>query len=123
MLANLDMELVVVNVCSSKVYSLYSTHLRSGIALGTAPKARGSSCWYPKSLTDPTATPQSTQHGPLSARRDPQCEQVEYGRIGSLYTGAHVGHVAFMLFVSISFVLGSERKLGFWWNMGLWYFV
>ena len=32
--------------------------------------------------------------------------------------GARVGHVHFMLFVSVSFALGSQRKRGFQWNMG-----
>ena len=30
-----------------------------------------------------------------------------------------VGHVDFMLFVSISFALGSQRERSFQWNMGL----
>ena len=33
-----------------------------------------------------------------------------------------VGHADFMLFVSISFALGGQRKRGFWWNMGLKFF-
>ena len=32
--------------------------------------------------------------------------------------GAGIGHVHFMLFVSISFVLGTQRKPIFEWNMG-----
>ena len=33
--------------------------------------------------------------------------------------GAGVGHVHFMLFMSISFAWGTQRKLVFQWNMGL----
>ena len=33
--------------------------------------------------------------------------------------GAGVGHVHFMLFVSISFVLGTQREHYFQWNTGL----
>ena len=32
--------------------------------------------------------------------------------------GARVGHVHFMLFVSNSFALGSQRERSFQWNMG-----
>ena len=41
------------------------------------------------------------------------------GCIGSPHIGACIGHVHFMSFVSISFVLGSQPKHNFWWNMGL----
>ena len=41
------------------------------------------------------------------------------GRVGCPRLGACIGHVEFMLFVSISFVLGSQHEHGFWWNMGL----
>ena len=38
---------------------------------------------------------------------------------GSLAFGLCVGHVHFIFFVLISFVLGSRRKRSFQWNMGL----
>ena len=44
------------------------------------------------------------------------------GCVGSPRFGARVGHVDFMLFVSISFALGSQCERGFWWNMGLMHF-
>ena len=44
--------------------------------------------------------------------------QWNIGCVGSPGVGARVGHVHFMLFVSISFALGSQHKRGFQWNMG-----
>ena len=41
------------------------------------------------------------------------------GCVGSPGVRSHVGHVDFMLFVSISFALGSQRERSFQWNMGL----
>ena len=41
------------------------------------------------------------------------------GCVGSPGGGAHVGHVHFRLFVSISFALGSKRKCGFSVEYGL----
>ena len=40
------------------------------------------------------------------------------GGIGSPMRGAGVGHVDFMLFVSILFALVTQRKPSFQWNMG-----
>ena len=41
------------------------------------------------------------------------------GCVGSPGVWAGIGHVHFMLFVSISFALGCQHKRGFQWNMGL----
>ena len=41
-----------------------------------------------------------------------------WGRDGSPRVGARIGHVGYMLFVSISFALDSQHKLGFQWSMG-----
>ena len=52
---------------------------------------------------------------------DPQRDDFVLGIPACWYlksVGARVGHVDFMLFVSISFVLGSQRERNFWWNMG-----
>ena len=39
------------------------------------------------------------------------------GGVGTPTRGAGIGHVDFMLFVSISFALVSQRELSFKWNM------
>ena len=66
-------------------------------------------CWCPRSLADPTWTPSKPNANPLWTQSNPTCEQVEYGCIWSPHVGARIGHVEFMLFVSISFVLGSQH--------------
>ena len=40
----------------------------------------------------------------------PNASRWNMGRVGSPHFGAHVGHVDFMLFMSISFAFGSQRK-------------
>ena len=49
----------------------------------------------------------------------PNASQWNIGCVGSPRVGVRVGHVHFMLFVSISFALGSQRECSFQWNMGL----
>ena len=49
----------------------------------------------------------------------PNASQWNIGCVGSPCVGARVGHVHFMLFVSISFALGSQRERSFQWNMSL----
>ena len=51
--------------------------------------------------------------------QNPQRESVEYRLRGYQMQNLRIGHVHFMLSVSISFVLGSQRKPSFQWNMGL----
>ena len=51
----------------------------------------------------------------------PNMSRWNAGCMRSPTRGAGIGHVDFMLFVSISFVLVSQRKLSFQWNMGLGY--
>ena len=84
-------------------YGLYSTRTSKPFALGFyvryGPQCEGfalpiPTCWYQKTL--------ETEGDPLSTQHDPKREQVEYGRVGSPRVGARIGHVDFMLFVSIS---------------------
>ena len=49
----------------------------------------------------------------------PDASQWNIGGVGLSGIGAGVGHVHFMLFMSISFASGTQRKLVFQWNMGL----
>ena len=71
-------------------------------------------CWYLKSLTEPTPTLNfALPPTPTSMSR------WNIGRVGSLTQGAGVGHVYFILFVSISFALGGQRKHSFSLEYGL----
>ena len=49
----------------------------------------------------------------------PDASRWNIGGVGPSIVGAGVGHVLFMLFMSISFAMGTQRKLVFQWNMGL----
>ena len=48
----------------------------------------------------------------------PDASQWNIGGVRLSGVGAGVGHVHFMLFMSISFASGTQRKPVFWWNMG-----
>ena len=50
---------------------------------------------------------------------NPNTNQWNICCVGSQTEIFRVGHVHFILFVSISFAFGSQRKPGFRWNMGL----
>ena len=50
--------------------------------------------------------------------RNSNASQWNIGCFGSSGVGAHVGHVHFMLFVSILCALGSQGKHNIQWNMG-----
>ena len=54
----------------------------------------------------------------VTPMRNPNDSQWNIGRVGFPGVWACVGHVHFILFVSISFALGSQRKGSFQWNMG-----
>ena len=49
----------------------------------------------------------------------PNVNRWSIGRVGSPHIKAQVGHLEFMLFVSNSFTLGSQRECGIWWKIGL----
>ena len=68
-------------------------------------------------------TPNANANICVTPNANPQATRWNIGGIGSPMRGAGVGHVDFMLFVSISFVLVSQCKLTFQWNMGLTIFV
>ena len=51
--------------------------------------------------------------------KTPNASQWNIGCFGYQTQNLRVGHVHFMLFVSISFALGSQCKRSFQWNMGL----
>ena len=65
--------------------------------------------------------PVATQRNPLVTQREPlqtQHKPVEYNLRWGFALGICVCHADFMLFVLMLFALGSQRKYGFWWNMG-----
>ena len=57
--------------------------------------------------------PNTTQNLPNATLNLPNARRWNIGCVGS-----RVGHVDFMLFVSISFAMSSQRECGFQWNMG-----
>ena len=66
-------------------------------------------CWYLKNLADPKSKAPLTQ-------REPQRETMEYIWRWVREDWIRVGHVHFILFMSITFALGNQHKR---WNMGL----
>ena len=73
-------------------------------------------CWYLKSLATKHKSPQAqletplTQREPPPTQREPNMSRWNIGHIGSPSIMARVGHVYFMLLVSISFALGSQFR-------------
>ena len=55
----------------------------------------------------------------ITPNATPNTSQWNIDCVGSPGIGACVGHVHFMLFMSISFALGSQLERSFRWNMGL----
>ena len=70
-------------------------------------------CWYLKTLADPTESPNLSQQCPTRAPRRASRIWLNTRELGLRWD------VHFMLFVSILFVLVTQRKPSFWWNMGL----
>ena len=73
-------------------------------ALGTfaSPNPRIPTCWYFFALGDANFSRHPTQN--------PNASQWNIGCVGFQTQNSCVGHVHFILFVSISFALGSQRK-------------
>ena len=63
--------------------------------------------------------PNTTPNLPNVTPNLPNASRWNIGRVGSTRVGSCIGHVDFILFVSISFVLGSQCEHGFRWNIGL----
>ena len=75
-------------------------------------------CWYLETLKF-ALPPMRMLKFVLPPTLNPNAGRWNIGWVGSPGVAAHVGHVHFMLFVSISFALGSQRERSFQWNMGL----
>ena len=106
--------------------SLYSTApqtiWRRGLALGNSPDARilrlryqhvGIFWRYPR-----RQSPMPILKFALPPTPTPDASQWNIGGVGPSGVGAGVGHVHFMLFMSIYFASDTQRKLVFQWNMG-----
>ena len=63
--------------------------------------------------------PTETLKFALPLTQTPDASQWNIGGVGSPTQNFRVGHVHFMLFMSISFASGTQRKPIFPWNMGL----
>ena len=84
-------------------------HLTQKIVLWRYLTQKIPTCWYLLSWVD------FSRH----LKQNPQCESVEYRGVGSQMQISCIGHVHFMLFVSVSFALDRQSKHSFQWNMGL----
>ena len=98
------------------IFHQNAKYLASGGGVGQCPRrqtfASGiPTCWY--ILTLP---PTPMLKFALPPTPTPDASQWNIGGVGSSGVGAGVGH--FMLFMSISFASGTQRKPVFWWNMG-----
>ena len=86
-------------------------------------------CWYLKNIvhqkrsqahsTQTPAYPRPTPAHPTITQREPQCKPLVHGLCCVSSIGTHLGHVDFMLFVSILLQLATQCAHTFWWNMGL----
>ena len=79
-------------------------------------------CWFLK-MVKFVLSPMQTLKFALPPTWNHNASQWSIGCIGFPGAGAHVGHVHFMLFVSILFTLGSQCKRIFQWNMGFTDFI
>ena len=98
------------------IFHCNAKYLASGVGVGQCPRRQNvaleiPTCWYILAL--PSAKFASPP------RPTPDASQWNIGGIGSPKQNFRVGHVHFMLFMSISFASGTQRKLVFRWNMGL----
>ena len=98
------------------IFHCDTKYLALGVGVGQYPRRQNfalgiQTCWYlganakPKICVLPDAKP----------KRKP----VEYRLRWVPTQNSGVGHVHFMVFVLISFALGSHREPSFQWNMGL----
>ena len=95
------------------IFHQNAKYLASGGGVGQCPRRQTfalgiPTCWYILALP-PTPTPDASQWN--------------IGGVGSSGVGAGVGHVHFMLFMSIPFASGTQCKPVFWWNMGFRFYL
>ena len=112
----------IVDIKSSLYSTATQTIWRRGLALGNAPDTRilrwryqhVGIFWRYLRLQSPTPILKFA----LPPTPTPYASQWNIGGIGPSGIGAGIGHVHFMLFMSISFASGTQGKLVFQWNMG-----
>ena len=95
----------------AKICVSLTQNIKFTFPLTQNPNAKGTSMLVSFALGEANFVRHPTQN-PIST-------QWNIGCVGSLALGLCVGHVHFIFFVLISFVLGSRRKRSFQWNMGL----
>ena len=109
--------------CPKPIFHCDAKFWRRGLALGNSPDARllhwgyqhvGIFWRYPR-----RQSPTPILKFALAPTPTPDASQWNIGGVGPSGIGAGIGHVHFMLFMSISFASGTQRKLVFQWNMGL----
>ena len=103
-------------------------HLASGVGVGQCPRRQNfaleiPTCWYILVLPDTKicVTPDAKPKICVTPTPTPEHSQWNIGGVGSPTQNFRIGHVHFMLFMSISFASGTQRTLIFQWNMGLRY--
>ena len=99
--------------CDAKTFAL-------GPGVGLDPQRQNfasgiPTCWYLK-MRNPR---RQTLIFALPPMPTPDASQWNIGGVGSPTQNIRVGHVHFMLFMSISLASGTQRKHSFQWNMGL----
>ena len=70
-----------------------------------------------KNPREPNTNPWRPNANPYGSKVTPNTSQWNIGGVGSSGVGARVGLVNFMMFVSISFAVGTQRKRVF---SGIW---
>ena len=105
------------------IFRCNANYLASGVSVGQCPQRQIfvleiPTCWYILVLP-PTPIPDANPKICITPTPTPDASQWNIGGVGPSGVGACVGHVHFMLFMSISFAWGNQRKLVFQWNVGL----
>ena len=75
-------------------------------------------CWFLKTLKF-ALPPMRMLKCALPSRPTPNASRWNIGGVGSPMQNSRIGHVDFMLFMSLSLALASQHEPNFQWNMGL----
>ena len=101
-------------------------YLASGVGVGQCPRRQNfaleiPTCWYlgANAKCKICVTPNTKYKICVTPDANPDASQWNIGGVGFATQDFRAGYVHFMLFMSISFASGTQRKLVFQWNMGL----
>ena len=105
------------------IFHCNANYLASGVGVGQCPRRQNfaleiPTCWYIL-LLPPTPIPDANPKICVTPTPTPDASQWNICGVGPSGVGAGVGHVHFMMFMSISFASGTQCKFVFMWNMGL----